>query len=63
VFSILGINHFKEHRLGDHRWGELAGAVGYQQVIYSSCPVGVEKYVRVLLNNIYFITKVDGFNT
>jgi len=43
VFSILGISHCKEYRLGEHRWGELAGAVGYQQVIYSSCPVGWKK--------------------
>jgi hypothetical protein len=48
VFSILGISHCKEYRLGEHRWGELAGAVGYQQVIYSSCPVGVVEDIRVL---------------
>jgi len=38
VFSILGISHFKEYRLGVHRWGELAGAVGYQQVILFVLP-------------------------
>jgi len=38
VFSILGISHCKEYRLGDHRWGELAGAVGYQQVILFVLP-------------------------